>query len=62
MNCKICGIELGKMKHITKHVIVIKGLNVKEILGEEGKKETVRWMEEVRRLREEVERKEAVNE
>lgn len=54
-------MELGSLEHVMEYVTVVKGLSMKEILGEEGKRKAVRWIKEVRRLRGEMEKREAVN-
>lgn len=51
--CQICKEEEGSVEHIKTHVKGIGRIEVREILSEEGKKEAVKWMREVGRMRKE---------
>lgn len=51
--CQICRKEEGTVEHIKTHVKGIGRMEVREILSEEGKKEAVKWMREVGRIRKE---------
>jgi len=48
--CRICGMEEGCIEHIMSHTRLKIGLG--EVLDERGKGEVVKWMREIKRLRE----------
>lgn len=45
--CQICRKEEGSVEHIKTYVKARGSIEVREILSEEGKKEAVKWMNEV---------------
>jgi len=47
--CRICGVE-GYIEHVASHMRI--KIRLGEVLDERGKEEIVKWMREVKRLRE----------